>query len=285
MFLVHLTDPHLVAPPRRLFGLDPFEGLDAALAHLCRHYADADLLLVTGDLTDLGEKAAYAALRRRLEALPMPVVLLLGNHDDRAAFRAVFEGAPVDEAGFVQQAVDHANGVSLVALDTHVPGAAHGELCAARLAWLDRALAARAARDVVIAMHHPPVGCGIPGMDAIGLADAERFWAVVRRHGNVRHVFTGHIHRTFFGRREAVSISALPGTSHQVHLQFATADVVLGSLEPGSYAVARLAPGQIDLHHVAFQDQSPRFVFDDASNAAAEPAALPPVPPPYDRLI
>lgn len=285
MFLLHLTDPHLVAPPRRLFGLDPFQGLDEALAHLVRHYPDADLLLLTGDLTDLGEPAAYAALRERLDRLPMPSVLLLGNHDARPAFRAAFPTAPVDDAGFVQRVVDHGDDLSLVALDTHVAAAGHGELCDARLAWLDATLAARADRAVFLAMHHPPLGCGIPGMDAIGLAAAERFWAVVERHGNVRHVFAGHIHRPFFGRKGAVSVSTVPGTSHQVHLQFTTADVVLGNHEPGLYAVARLGRDGFDLNHVAFADRSPRFVFDDASNQAATPDALAPVPPPYADLV
>ncbi len=284
MFLVHLTDPHLVAPPRRLFGLDPFDGLDAALGHIVRYYPDADALLVTGDLTDLGEPAAYAALRRRVDRLAMPTVLLLGNHDDRPAFRAAFPDAPVDDAGFVQRAVDHGAGTSLLALDTHVPGAGHGTLCASRLAWFDAALAERPDRAVYVAMHHPPVGCGIPGMDAIGLAEAAAFWEVVERHGNVRHVFAGHIHRTFLGRKGAVTISTLPGTSHQVHLQFRTAEVVLGNHEPGAYALARLGRDGCDLHQVNFRDRSPRFVFGDEANRAATPDELPAVPPPYDRL-
>jgi Icc protein len=285
LYLVHLTDPHLVAPGRRLYGLDPLVELDKALDHLTRRHAAADLLLITGDLTDLGEAEAYAALGERLRRLPMPNVLLLGNHDDRGVFRSAFPEAPLDAAGFVQRAVDHPSGVSLVALDTHVPGAAHGQLCEARLAWLDAALAERKGRFVLLAMHHPPIGCGIPGMDAIGLGDAGAFWALVERHGNVGHVLAGHIHRPFLGRRGGVSISALPGTSHQVALQFATAEVVLGSHEPGAYAVIRASALGLDLHHEHFADKSPRFVFGDAANRAQRPADLPPVPPPHDRLL
>ncbi|MFW5832478.1 MAG: phosphodiesterase [Pseudomonadota bacterium] len=284
MYLVHLTDPHLVAPGRRLFGLDPLIGLDAALAHLSGRHADADLLLLTGDLTDTGEVLAYCALHERLRALPMPAVLLLGNHDRRAAFREVFADAPVDEGGFVQTVVDHPGGVSLVALDTLVAGAGHGSLGDGRLEWLDRMLAARTEREVAIAMHHPPVPSGIPFMDAIGLVDAAAFWEVVSSHDQVRHVFCGHIHRTFFARRGGVTVSSLPGTSHQVALATEARDVALGSHEAGLYAIARIAPGRIDLHHAAFADRSPRFVFDDTSNAAATPADLPPVPSPYDRL-
>lgn len=285
MRLVHLTDPHLLAPGERLFGLDPLARLDAALAHIRRHEPAAGLLLVTGDLTDRAQDAAYAALAERLAAMPMPATLLLGNHDGREAFRRLFPATAVTAEGFVQTVIDDADGVSLVTLDTLVAGAEHGALDGGRLDWLEATLAARTDRALYLAMHHPPVACGIPGMDAIGLADAEAFWTVVARAPQVRHVFAGHIHRPFFARRGHVTVSTVPSPVHQVHLQYAAEDAVLGSLEPGSYGVAELRGDGFELHVRAFTDTSPRFVFDDASNAAATPEALPPVPPPYDRLV
>ncbi len=285
MRVVHLTDPHLVAPGERLFGLDPLARLDAALAHIRRHEPAAELLLVTGDLTDRGEDAAYTALAARLKAMPQPAILLLGNHDARAPFRRVFADTPTTAAGFVQTAVDGDLGVSLVTLDTLVAGAGHGALDGDRLDWLEATLAARPDRAVYLAMHHPPVACGIPGMDAIGLVDAEAFWRVVAGAPQVRHVFAGHIHRPFFARHGHVTVSTLPSPAHQVHLQYEAEDAVLGSLEPGCYGVARLGADGFDVHVRAFTDTSPRFVFDDASNRAATPGELPPVPPPYDRLV
>ncbi len=285
MRVVQLTDPHLVAPGGRLFGLDPLARVDAALAHIARHEANADVLLVTGDLVDRGEPAAYAALAERLAAVSLPALLLLGNHDDRSAFRAAFPDAAVDAAGFVQGARDGDDGVSLLTLDTLAGDGDHGRLDADRRAWLADALAERRDRAVYVAMHHPPVATGIPGMDAIGLADAAAFWALVDAAPQVRHVFAGHIHRPFFARRGAVTVSTLPGPAHQVHLQFEADDAVIGSLEPGCYGIARLGRDGFDLHVRAFTDTSPRFVFGEASNRAATPAELPAVPPPYDRWL
>lgn len=285
MRVVQLSDPHLVAPGGRLFGLDPLVRLEAALAHVARHEAHADVLLVTGDLADRGEPAAYGALAERLATVPLPALLLLGNHDERAAFRAAFPGAAADAAGFVQGAVDGDDGVSLLTLDTLAGDGDHGVLDDARLAWLEDALAERRERAVYLAMHHPPVASGIPGMDAIGLRHAEAFWAVLDAAPQVRHVFAGHIHRPFFARRGAVSVSTIPAPSHQVHLQFEAEDAVIGSLEPGCYGIARLGREAFDLHVRAFTDTSPRFVFGQASLRASIPAELPAVPPPYDRLL
>ncbi|MEO1090613.1 MAG: phosphodiesterase [Pseudomonadota bacterium] len=285
MLIVHLTDLHLVTPGRCLFGLDPLAQLELALDHLAARFADADVVLVTGDLTDVGHPVAYAALRERLQHVPPPTALLIGNHDEREAFVEVFPEAPRDPAGFIQRVVDHDDGTSLVTLDTHVPGAAHGQLCETRLAWLADVLAMRPERAVALAMHHPPVDCGIPGMDAIGLVDPLSFWRVVDASPQVRHVFAGHIHRTYLGRRGTVSVSTLPGTSHQVHLQFGAEGAVLGSHEPGAYAVAKFTPTTLDLHHIAFADRSPRFVFDDAASAAQSPDVLPPPGAPWDRFL
>ena len=285
MRVVHLTDPHLVAPGGRLFGLDPLARLDEALAHVRHHEPSADLLLLTGDLADRGEDAAYEALASRLAAMPQPALALLGNHDARDAFRRAFPAAATTADGFVQAVVDGPDGISLVTLDTLVAEGDHGALDAGRLDWLAATLAERAERAVYLAMHHPPVACGIPGMDAIGLADPDAFWAVLAQAPQVRHVFAGHIHRPFFARRGDVTVSTLPSPAHQVHLQFEAEDVVLGSLEPGAYGVARLGRDGFELHVRSFTDTSPRFVFGEASMAAATPAALPPVPAPLDRLV
>jgi len=66
----------------------------------------------------------------------MPVYLMLGNHDDRAAFRAIFGDAAYlrDTAEHVQYAVD-AGELRILALDSNDPTArGGGRLGPARLA-------------------------------------------------------------------------------------------------------------------------------------------------------
>jgi len=110
---IHLTDTHLVPRGEMLYGLSPADRLDAAVAAInARHApgsaAPAAFVIVTGDLTHWGKPAAYAELRAVLSRLAMPVHPMLGNHDDRAAFRAVFPQVPVDAGGFIQRVVDSA---------------------------------------------------------------------------------------------------------------------------------------------------------------------------------
>ena len=68
-----------------------------------------DAVLITGDLTDCGLDSEYALLARLIRKhLPMPVYVIPGNHDRRAALRAGLADLPgvTSDPEFVQYAVD-----------------------------------------------------------------------------------------------------------------------------------------------------------------------------------
>jgi 3',5'-cyclic AMP phosphodiesterase CpdA len=261
---LHLTDLHVTpegAPP--LYGLDPGARLALAVADIARRHgpdgpAPAAFAVVTGDLTHNGEPEAYERLRALLSGLPCPAHLLLGNHDERAAFRAAFPDAPADEAGFVQQALDTPVGRFLM-LDTKEPGTHAGRLGTRRLDWL----AARLAEDdgdVLLFLHHPPCRVGITGMDEIPLLDADAMWEVVAPHrARIRHLFHGHLHRPLSGSWRGIPTSSLRGTAHQVALDFAEQPTVPGSHEPPAYALVRVTEEAVVVHTHDFLDETGTF--------------------------
>ncbi len=262
MKIIQVTDLHLVAPGERLHGLDPLGRLDAALADIAAHHGDAALVVFSGDLADAGAPAAYEALRDRLARFPVPVRLMLGNHDDRAAFRAVFPEVPV-EHGFVQTVVDTGEG-RLILLDTLDQGAVPGRLCDDRLAWLDARLAEAAGRPVYIFLHHPPFRLHMPVLDAVRLLDDQAFLAACRRHGDIRHVFAGHVHRPVTGSWQGLTFSALRGTNHQSSFDFTTGQGATIE-EPPAYAVILIDAAGVVVH---FHDFPVRL---DATAVAGDP--------------
>lgn len=254
MKFIHLSDLHLVAPGTLLHGLDPMCGLERCVASIRAHHADAALCVVTGDLTHDGEPEAYDAARRCLAALPMPVHLIVGNHDSRAAFRAAFPAAPADKAGFVQQAFGTEAG-RFILLDTHEPGRAEGALCRRRLGWLEAELRADQAAPVFIFLHHPPFRVGLQRMDHIRLLDDGLLLDTLRPHlPRVRHLFVGHLHRTIAGSWHGIPLSGVRGTSHQIALDFVTADVAQVSFEAPGYGVVVLSSEAVVVH---FEELSP----------------------------
>jgi 3',5'-cyclic AMP phosphodiesterase CpdA len=192
-----------------------------------------DVVLATGDLVDVGTAEEYRHLRELLAPLPMPVFLIPGNHDDRAALSAVFADhayLPRD-GGFLQYAVE-GYPLRLIGLDTHVPGSGAGLMCERRLAWLDARLGEAPARPTLIFMHHPPFATGIDHMDAIGLGGADLMAAVVGRHPQVERVVCGHLHRPIQVRWAGTVACSAPSTAHQVVLDLAPAAPSVFNFEP-----------------------------------------------------
>lgn len=231
MKVILVSDPHLVAPGVKLFGLDPLDQLERCIAAINADHADADLVIFGGDLTNDGEAEAYAALDEKLAALAPPQRLMMGNHDDRRRFRSAFPDAPgVD--GFIQSSVDIGE-TRLILADTLWPGKVDGLLCDRRLAWLDDQLATTG--EALLFMHHPPFPIGIASLDACRLGNPKDLLSLIRRHGNVRHIFAGHVHRQSQGDWHGVPFTTVRGTSHQSALKFAGAHEI--SFEAPTFSI------------------------------------------------
>lgn len=247
MKLVHITDPHLVAPNETLHTLSPLERFDACIDSINADQADAELCVITGDLADRGEAAAYRALRKSLKRLSIPYQLLLGNHDHRDRYLEVFPEAQTDEYGFVQSTLTVAVGEFLF-LDTLDQGQHPGAYCEQRREWLRARLADSGERAVYLFMHHPPFEIGIPSLDRISLKEPEGFAEVVVGRKNIRHLFLGHVHRPVTGSWHGIPFSTQRSTNHQVALDFNTPKPIPFCDEPPAYAVVLLHETQSVVH-------------------------------------
>lgn len=252
MKFIHLTDTHLVAPGEPLHGLDPHANLLACVASIRARHADAAFCVHTGDLVDGGDPRAYRAAVEALAALPMPVHVIPGNHDDRAALREAFADARLDDNGFVQQLIHH-DGACFVLLDTLEPrhGSA-GAFCAQRAEWLAARLAEAGDAPVYLFMHHPPFPIGIPSMDRIGLLEPQHFVRAIAGARNLRHIFFGHVHRPVSGHWRGISFSTLYGTNHQVLLDLHEPRYIAFTAEPPSYGVVLLDGERLVIHNEPF---------------------------------
>ena len=199
-----------------------------------------DAVIATGDLVDEGLESEYEMLRELLDRLPMPCYPVLGNHDARDTFRAVFGGASwLPDTGRIRYAVDVGD-IRLIALDSHVPGKAHGLVEREDLDWLDRELAATAHPSFVV-LHHPPLVCGIASMDAIGLRNSAELGEVIAGHDNVLRVLAGHVHRPITTAFAGSILMVAPSTAHQVTLDLTGAGASSFVFEPPAFYLHHLA--------------------------------------------
>ncbi len=256
MKFIHVTDPHLITPGELLHSLDPQKRFSACIQSINEREADAEIVVITGDLADRGQLSAYRALHRELKRLVLPYHLLIGNHDNRANFLSIFHDAWVDDYGFVQGILPTAAGRFLF-LDTVQPGQSAGIYCSKRCQWLERALSDSAREQVFLFMHHPPFDVNIPFLDRIGLENKQDFIDVIAGHNNIRHLFFGHVHRPISGSWRGIPFSTLTSTNHQVVLDMKGTAPVNYWNEAPTYGVVLLHPHHTIVHTFPYLDNEP----------------------------
>lgn len=184
--------------------LDTAGRLERVVDRLVQMGPALDLVLITGDLVDEGTRAEYESLRRILERLDVPLVVMGGNHDDPALLGDVLSGLAAPPLGLV----DGGSGASaagftvdglplrIVVLDSTVADLHSGEFRSDRLAWLDAELARGADRPTLLAMHHPPIEVGMWWMDYNAPPGSSALGETIGRHPQVVGIAAGHIHRS-----------------------------------------------------------------------------------------
>ena len=150
---------------------------------------DPDVVLVKGDLTNLGTEAEYAAFLAAYGQLGDRMRHVRGNHDAMLDATMALQGAPF--------AID-VGGATLAVIDTVQPGIERGQITVPQLHWLDD-LAASVTGPVLVFGHHH-----LWDLDAsdrsgeyfgINPDDSEAFGAVVSARENIVGYFAGHTHR------------------------------------------------------------------------------------------
>lgn len=233
------TDIHVTHNCKPIIRLDPAQRFADGLSHALAHHPDAEGIVIMGDLTHHGITQQYTQLRWLLADCPIPVHLMLGNHDDRVVFLQEFPDSPRTDAGFVQFSLNN-DGHRLICLDTkdaNAPDRHSGWLCAERLDWLAGQL--QTDRMVTVLTHHPPFDSGFQGMDAIKLRNGDQLLALLQKHG-VQQLISGHIHRTIMGNIGGLPIAMLKSTCHQMPMDLNAAGTSHSVDEPGAYGVLRL---------------------------------------------
>jgi 3',5'-cyclic AMP phosphodiesterase CpdA len=239
--IVQLSDPHIGgdwAPG------DSVARLSAAVAAVRALESRLDAVLVTGDLADHATDDEYAQVRDLLAPLQAPLYVLPGNHDDRDALNRHF-GVPGADGESVQYAAD-LGPLRLIALDSTRPGEDPGALDAERLAWLDAALDEAPTIPTLLALHHTPLATGIPVIDDVGLASADRraLGAVIERHPQILRTLGGHIHRTIVGALGGRPVLAAPSTYVQGRFAYGSNEIELTD-EPPGFALHAFRDGEL----------------------------------------
>lgn len=217
--LLHLSDTHLLDGAALGGRYDTVGNLERTVERVRAMEPRPDAIVVTGDLTDLGEPAAYRELRGMLEPLAEEIgaalIWVAGNHDERPAMREHLLDEPGSQVPIT--AVHDLGGLRVIALDSTVPGWHHGELDPEQLAWLRAELVEPAPLGTILALHHPPLPSHIPFFDILELRDQPAFAEVIAG-SDVRAILAGHLHYSTSGTFAGIPVSVASATCYTMDL-------------------------------------------------------------------
>ena len=244
--IIQLTDLHLLSDAEACVReLPTWRTLKQVLDRLRQQEQQDYFLVITGDLAQDGERAAYERLEGWLQEWHDRCVVVPGNHDDRSLLREVLtlpflssQDDP-DAICFSLQVGDW----RLIGLDTQVPGAVHGTLSERQRKWLQGELEQHTQQPTILFTHHPPFSVASSWADGIGLTNGEPFWQSISAHPQVRAVVSGHVHQDFSATNNGVLCLTTPATSFQFTPGSSTAQFDLVS--PG-FRRLQLEDGRID---------------------------------------
>src|SRR6476620_2128448 len=243
--IAHLSDPHLIAGGGLLAGrIDTEAQLRKALARVEGSGERIDALVISGDLADSGDPAAYALLKEIVEPvverLGCALVLTGGNHDERLPMARTLYGADTDAP---QDTVTDVRGLRVIAMDSAVPGYHHGGFSDDQYAWLTDELAVEAEHGTILVMHHAPIAYRSPIMQLLDFDDVERLRGVVEG-SDVRAVLSGHLHVTSFGTLGHAPVLVAGGLSY-VDDVGAPRELLMGVDGPHSWNLVEVHADQV----------------------------------------
>ncbi|WP_235507611.1 phosphodiesterase [Agromyces sp. Root1464] len=300
-FLLHISDTHVLAGGGKLYDrVESERHLQTLFEEFEASGGRPEAIVFTGDLADKGEPDAYDRIRGIVdpvaERLGAQVIWVMGNHDERAAFRRGLlgeRGVSAERGGRPVDRVDDVGGLRVITLDSTVPGHHHGEIAPEQLDWLAEELSMPAPHGTILAMHHPPVPSVLDLAAAVELRDQGGLAEVVEG-SDIRSIIAGHLHysstATFAGVPVSVASAScytqdlnvpVGGTrgrdgARAFNLVHVYPNTVLHSVVPlGSYAA---------LDWIDAEESSRRLA---ASGIGFADAATPPVPkdPPFTMPI
>ena len=254
-------------------GLNPHRRFAQALDDVRAQHSDAARIIITGDLTHWGEPAAYATLVDALTDVPCPVRLLIGNHDDRAAFLGAFPDHPKDPSGFINHA-ETVDDTRLIYLDTTAPRTHAGHFCAARRDWLESEL--NDCTNARLFMHHNAMPLGLPAEDKIALVpeDRARLAELLSTYRDrIAYIHFGHVHAPVHGTWCGISFASVRSTGNQSLPDLTEQELLQGAPMAPSYAVILVDDTGTIIHDIPFTWDGPVFSSGTSWDDWAKPVA------------
>ncbi|WIO74473.1 phosphodiesterase [Porticoccaceae bacterium LTM1] len=234
--LIQITDPHLgTEPGYRLAGIRTLESLAAIVAKVAESDLAPQGVIASGDIAGHGEAKSYQAFDDQMAALPCPYHWLPGNHDEPSVMERTLSVPFQLELRFGNWLLLMLNSKQVNKVGGRI---SEEELLAACTAALKHE------GPVAVFVHHPPISVNSEWIDAQQIENGEDMLKRLADCGNVRAIFTGHVHQEFVGKSHGIDIYTAPSTCFQFAAN--SKEFAIGAGGPGYRWIDLYEDGRID---------------------------------------
>lgn len=187
--LNQVTDLHLGATEDDVLGgVRTHDSFRAVLDEIRQQGRSGDLFLLTGDLAGDAQLAAYQSLNRALKSNQTHALWLPGNHDDPDVMRRGLSNYPWSRSRDL-------GAWALLMVDSSRRDTPAGHISNRELEEIGSALSELGGKHVLVAMHHVPIAVGSAWLDRQRIDNQHRLYDLLKSHGNVKLILTGHVHQ------------------------------------------------------------------------------------------
>jgi len=209
--ILQITDLHLFAQASQtLLGVNTDDSFNAVVDMAHSQFPDADMLCLTGDLSQDETVPAYERVAEKLKIFHCPKYWIPGNHDDTHHIQNVFSDHHVQRQKHIVL-----EDWQIIMLDTKKLNAVEGYMSDDQFELLDDALGSHPEHHAIIFMHHHALPVGSHWLDNLMLTNADKFWESIEPYKNVCAVVSGHVHQEHEARRGDVLFYSTPSTCFQ----------------------------------------------------------------------
>jgi Icc protein len=246
---IHLSDIHIQGSGQDLFmGIDTAKKFSHVLGTvICRHHPT--FVVISGDLAvNSGEEESYHSLKEQIAQWDIPILLALGNHDDRERFTSVLLNQPSDQPYYYKTTIAD---LDIFVLDSTVPGHVHGCLDEKQLEWFRQELGQRPS---LLVFHHPVLPVPISLLNTHLLSNKHELQDVIKGK-NVVGMLHGHVHVDCIGTFSGFLTAASAGTAFFLDV---TESDGMAFIDASSYNLCQLKEGQLTVTPMVLAGKQPR---------------------------
>jgi Icc protein len=211
MRLIQITDTHLYSNiNQELLGTNPFESFKAILETIKHKEILPDLFILTGDLSQDGHPLSYEYIADEMSDFNVPCYVVPGNHDNPDILTTVYPRGNIHN----QKHLVLPNW-QIILLNSYKNQSVEGHLSTDELHFLTNCLTQQQNLPAVIMLHHPAWTVGSDWVDRLRLDNCEEFWAICKKHNQIKMVVSGHVHQEYSTKINNIECFSTPSTTIQ----------------------------------------------------------------------